>query len=762
MTASELRRVLDAVLPTDADLVAFCIDAELLAGKRFSDGMDRVARVNLLLQIHPVGEVYSALRKHRSGPTAAALQRSSPALSRDAESQPRHAASIAPAKRSDGADDRTLTIHLTLDEARGLRVGYHVPVYGLLAEAQAGTMEELERQVPQLRYDGRAGLAAIRHLLDQGSQADLAQLLTGPAVTGEQGLGRLLYSLLFPSAVAEARVLAYVLGESLPGGSPAPIRHGVAVRIWTSEPDFIGLPWRLTCWKGNLLAEHGWTFAVTPDPVAQLPVRLSTLSRVLVVAPQVASLGHINSQAHIEELRQQLAAGLPAQGKDEWFRVVHDYAELEIALRAMPFDLLYYYGHGAVEAGQVVLVLGDAQRPKSRLTPADLLRLFGATPPKLVLLNACFAGAAGWQSAGYLLSPKVPVVVCSLTTAYTRYAGALAIRVLKGVLLERRDPIELLHQRDPRDPGQSQQDFQWATHAVFARYTSWEPTPIEAQRHDPRNPLRLDRTIARAQVIEQVSALLEGSKRRVEALVAYGHERSLIERFSKQATDHLVRRRIAPVATLTLRFPQARTDLYTQLCEDFLQQVTRAGEPLGHALRRHAPQVRTAGKPVLWLDWGVCGDGAPQDKLTLEQLRCWLKWSSEYLGRADQCPDDLRIVSFLALRRPLDKYELLQTNMEDFKHELGSDRFRAWLLTPLPRVQKGEIKDYLSDPDLSSCAHNATTVSSATELIYRDTEGHYEQVVAHIEWAEKSGWQSLIDVLRQKYEPRVPAESEDI
>ena len=101
--------------------------------------------------------------------------------------------------------------------------------------------------------------------------------------------------------------------------------------------------------------------------------------------------------------------------------------------------------------------------------------------------------------------------------------------------------------------------------------------------------------------------------------------------------------------------------------------------------------------------------------------------------------------------------------MEDFKLELGSDRFRAWLLTPLPRVQKGEIKDYLSDPVLSSCADNATTVAKATELIYRDTEGHYEPVVAHIEWAEKHGWQSLIDVLRQKHEPSPKtAESEDI
>ena len=117
----------------------------------------------------------------------------------------------------------------------------------------------------------------------------------------------------------------------------------------------------------------------------------------------------------------------------------------------------------------------------------------------------------------------------------------------------------------------------------------------------------------------------------------------------------------------------------------------------------------------------------------------------------------------MALRRPLDKYELLQTKMEDYKLEFGSDRFRAWLLTPLPRVQKGEIKDYLSDPDLCSCAGNSTTVAKATELIHWDTNGHYEQVVSQIESGEKDGWQSLIDALRQKHDPNSrPTESEDI
>ena len=205
-----------------------------------------------------------------------------------------------------------------------LQVGYDVPVYGRLAEVKAVSLDAIERLAAQVRYDGRTGLAAVNHVLSRGDERDLARLLTGSAVTGEQGLGRLLYSILFPNPEAERAVLTHLFGGDDANSAPAAIRHGVTVRIWTSEPELLGLPWRLCCWKANLLADHGWTFAVTHEPAQSLPVRLSALSRVLVVAPMVQSLVPLNTQAHIDELRTQLSTGLPAQGKDEWFRVVHD------------------------------------------------------------------------------------------------------------------------------------------------------------------------------------------------------------------------------------------------------------------------------------------------------------------------------------------------------------------------------------------------------------------------------------------------------
>jgi hypothetical protein len=47
---AELRRVLEDVLRTDEDLVAFCLDAKLGVANQFSSEMSRTKKLNLLLQ----------------------------------------------------------------------------------------------------------------------------------------------------------------------------------------------------------------------------------------------------------------------------------------------------------------------------------------------------------------------------------------------------------------------------------------------------------------------------------------------------------------------------------------------------------------------------------------------------------------------------------------------------------------------------------------------------------------------------------------
>lgn len=63
ITPQLVRSRIDELLLTDQDFIAFCQDNFPATQKRFSDGMDRVARINLLLQLHKPREVATALAK---------------------------------------------------------------------------------------------------------------------------------------------------------------------------------------------------------------------------------------------------------------------------------------------------------------------------------------------------------------------------------------------------------------------------------------------------------------------------------------------------------------------------------------------------------------------------------------------------------------------------------------------------------------------------------------------------------------------------
>lgn len=59
-----LRRILIAVLPRDSDFVAFCLDYFPDVHQHFTDGMDRIQRISLLLEMEDSGEILRRLREH--------------------------------------------------------------------------------------------------------------------------------------------------------------------------------------------------------------------------------------------------------------------------------------------------------------------------------------------------------------------------------------------------------------------------------------------------------------------------------------------------------------------------------------------------------------------------------------------------------------------------------------------------------------------------------------------------------------------------
>lgn len=59
-----LRDLLHAILPTDSDLQAFCLDHFRRVARRFGNGMDRLAKTNLLLEMENGSDIVEALQKY--------------------------------------------------------------------------------------------------------------------------------------------------------------------------------------------------------------------------------------------------------------------------------------------------------------------------------------------------------------------------------------------------------------------------------------------------------------------------------------------------------------------------------------------------------------------------------------------------------------------------------------------------------------------------------------------------------------------------
>lgn len=60
-TTASLRKIIDAVLPTDSELEAFCIDYFPRVKRRFSDSMERRVKTSLLLEQENRAIILSAL-----------------------------------------------------------------------------------------------------------------------------------------------------------------------------------------------------------------------------------------------------------------------------------------------------------------------------------------------------------------------------------------------------------------------------------------------------------------------------------------------------------------------------------------------------------------------------------------------------------------------------------------------------------------------------------------------------------------------------
>ncbi|MBW8874303.1 MAG: toll/interleukin-1 receptor domain-containing protein [Acidobacteria bacterium] len=638
------------------------------------------------------------------------------------------ASPVAPAS-SGPARAYELTIQIE-ERGENLLVTYHLPGREPLAS------------VSLPRDEVRARVDPIQRTLDTALNRTLLQQVGN--------WGEILFDLLFGPVERWEPILRAVFGRS--GGTPRPnpIFGPVCLRIHAEEPRLSGLPWRLTSWKGQPLVDAGWTFTTTHvvDPVED---RLTTApTNVLVFAPLTSGNdGGPHDPEHAQAVRDVLNKAWPTGRDPGYVQTARTRAELEKGLRDLRPNILYIYGRGTVAGGRPSLLL-EGTHGAEPLPLAELRRLFAEHTPAVLYLNLEGLTEEAGVTPDQILGDDVPLLLWRRRPEWSAESTTVALHWLSRWLTRGEDPVASFHQVQQDSLPPSCEAY---TLAIHSNYRTWRTSTYQAsaQRHYPS--LRLDRNHQKSLVRKYLEELVRSGSRRVMALVPYAAPSNSIPSLSDQLRHdlELSLSHLAEIARVRLQFPEGRSNLRHDLEEELkLQLGAWPNEPVPYLLRRYAPKAVAPGKkPVLWLDWGAFGVASGlQAELKDDDLEAWLRFSSEYLGT--HCPDDLRIVSYVALEIPDVRYEELAYKLQAQRRQpwCRTPVFRLSELPPLGQVAETDLLDFLEDPANSSC-DPGIQIEIAERIITR-TKGAFEETVALLQKAENGSWYDVLADLRRE------------
>ncbi len=637
-----------------------------------------------------------------------------------------------------------LTVELVRD-GDTLTIRYHLPGREPIATAESSWAEAVARLEP------------IRRAVERGVSAAVEGLIAGAAA----GCGQVLFDVLFGPIERWGEVLRRVFDRPPETPQPNPSFAPVRLRICTAEPLLIGLPWRLAAYGGRLLAGDGWVIATTGavDPVAD--VTTTAPSSVLIVAPTITlspTSGGVGAPAdpgHAQAVADLLAQIWPTGREPGYVRIVGTAGQLDNALRGMRPHVLYVYARGELEKSAPSLVLGDSG---DRLPLAQLGQMFekAGHRPEVIYLNVSFP--AGRPVPAILPGlAAVPLLVWRCLPEWRPDSTTRAVAWFKRWLGSGIDPVAALHPEADDDlPG-----VEAATLAIHAAYRTWKTATFRLPSQELKPRLRLDRDKQKALVRKHLAELARSDTRRVMALVAYAAPGNSIAALSEQLRDYLEIEAadLAEINWRRLQLPDVRADLPRDLEYELdLQLKADPKEAVPHLLRRHAPTVTGSGRrAIIWLDWGATGEDR-QPPLSARQLGEWLRFSSEYLGT--RCPDDLRLVSYLAIESKDSKHKKLARALQAERRQPWNRRreFRISVLPPLGEVPEDELLDFLEDPDNSSC--DPAIQPEVAERIIAATGGDFDATIARMEEAEKGSWYDLLSHLRREQGDGPPDDDE--
>jgi hypothetical protein len=369
----------------------------------------------------------------------------------------------------------------------------------------------------------------------------------------------------------------------------------------------------------------------------------------------------------------------------------------------------------------------------------------------VVCLNTSgLSGRSPGSTPGQILGARAPLVVWRRRQVWEPESTTRALAWLSRWLGRAEDPVAAFHSILQEDGSSPLEGVSWA---VQTSYRTWKTAPYQSVLRRGVPNLRLDRDHQKALARKHVEELVSSRTRRVMALAAYAAPGNSLSSLWEQLRDYLEGSmgHFAEIQWVRLQLPVDRSRLRHDLEEELkLQLRADPNERIDHLLRRHAPRVAGSGRrPVLWIDWGTCGTGnGPQARFTASQLADWVRFSGEFLSA--RCPDDLRLVSFLALEVEEASYKRVADALQKSRLQpwCRNPAFRLSDLPPLGKVAETDLLVFLEDPANASC--DPGIQAEVAQRVIARTGGDFEQTVQLLEEAERGSWYDLLSRLQRE------------
>jgi hypothetical protein len=272
--------------------------------------------------------------------------------------------------------------------------------YPVTAESVYGESKLIAQTLPSDSDEFQDYISFLRDLIARDADAE--------------GLGKMLYSFLFPKEVAD------LFGRSL-AKAQAEGKAGLRVRLrWDpSATELSQIPWEYCRDDRSFLALNDDTPIVRYIPTDRPPESVATPQKVRILIVMASPKDQAALDVAVEEQRiRQALSKLDQDGRVEIQVIPHaTRRDLRVTCRKFDPHILHFVGHGTLKSsGEGALALEGDSGETQLMDSQDLYLILQGGSTKLVILSACQTAAQGEGEAlsgvaPRLVSAGVPAVI---------------------------------------------------------------------------------------------------------------------------------------------------------------------------------------------------------------------------------------------------------------------------------------------------------------------------------------------------------------